>query len=410
MKVGSVGLLTVAHASADISQGALPVLLPFFIAAHHLTYAAAAAIVFSVNLVSTVAQPVFGHIADRRSRPWLIPVSMLLIGSGVAFAGVVPSYRLGLAFVMVTGLGIALFHPEGAMLMNHLAGQKKATGMSLFGIGGQLGFAIGPLMATAALLALGLKGTLCLLVPPAVMALLVIVRLPEIRTGYKTGGKGRRALPQGRSGDLWPAFCCVGGALLCRSVIVYGLNTFLPLFWINVLHQTKAAGGAAVAVLFGAMVVGNFFGGRSADRFGYRAVTVAGFVLLAALLPLLLLGLSPSMLMVLLVPIGLVMAAPFGPMVVLGQTYLPSRVGFASGVTLGLAFSFGGLLTPLFGWIADLHGLRAAVSVLAALPMLCLAFALMLLSRRIHSPDRAFGDAGAPRPAVIGSGDSGDRP
>jgi FSR family fosmidomycin resistance protein-like MFS transporter len=188
-------------------------------------------------------------------------------------------------------------------------------------------------------------------------------------------------------------------------VIVYGLNTFLPLFWINTLHQTKAAGGSAVAVLFAAMIVGNFLGGRSADRFGYRAVTVTGFVLLAALLPLLLLGLSPSMLMVLLVPIGMAMAAPFGPMVVLGQTYLPSRVGFASGVTLGLAFSFGGLLTPLFGWIADLHGLRAAVSVLAAVPVLCLAFALMLLSKRIHRPDGTFGDGGEPRPAGIGSGD-----
>ena len=185
MKTRSIWFLTVAHASADINQGAIPVLLPFFIAAHHLSYTAAAAIVFGVNIVSTVFQPIFGYMSDRWSKPWLIPLSMVVIGLGVSFAGFAPTYRIGVASVMVSGLGIAAFHPEGARLMNYLAGDKKATAMSLFGIGGQLGFAVGPLIATAALFWWGIKGTACLIVPPAVMAGLFFCMLPRLTAGYE---------------------------------------------------------------------------------------------------------------------------------------------------------------------------------------------------------------------------------
>ena len=186
MKKGSVGLLTVAHASADINQGAVPVLLPLFIAAHGLSYAAAATIVFSLNLVSTVFQPVFGYVSDRRPAPWLLPLSMLLIGLGVSFTGYAPTYAMGVAAVMVSGLGIAMFHPEGALLMNHLAGEKKATAMSLFAIGGQLGFAVGPIAAWAALSWWDLKGTGCLMIPPALMAAILLYMLPRLTAGYAT--------------------------------------------------------------------------------------------------------------------------------------------------------------------------------------------------------------------------------
>ena len=140
----------------------------------------------------------------------------------------------------------------------------------------------------------------------------------------------------------------------------------------------RARGGSALTVLLTALIAGNFLGGRSADRLGLRAVTIAGFLLLSAVLPLLLLTSNPLAATLLLVPIGLALSAPFGPMVVLGQSYLPNRVGLASGITLGLAFSFGGLTTPLLGWIADHHGLRATIGVVAFLPLLSPALSLML--------------------------------
>lgn len=389
MKSKSVALLTVSHASADINQGAVPALLPLFISAYGLSYAAGAAIVFTLNLVSTVAQPVFGYVSDRRSAPWILPVAMLLIGLGVSFTGFAPTYAMGVAAVMVSGLGIAMFHPEGALLMNHLAEDKKATAMSLFAIGGQLGFAVGPLIATAALNLWGLRGTAFLLVPPIVMAILLTAMLPRLTAGYKakTHVKSRQAAPTPQGRDRWPAFICLAAALLSRSVVFYGLNTFLPLFWIHELHQSRARAGTALATMLIAMMAGNFMGGRTADRLGLRTVAIAGFFALACFLPCLLFVSSPLAAILLLVPIGAMLSVPFGPMVVLGQSYLPRRVGLASGITLGIAFSFGGLTTPLLGWIGDHHGLRALIGVVACIPMLCLALSLVLPSEKNAGPE-----------------------
>ena len=152
----------------------------------------------------------------------------------------------------------------------------------------------------------------------------------------------------------------------------------MPLFWIDVLHQSKAAGGSALTILIGSSIAGNLLGGRFADRLGYRAVTIASFVFLSCLLPFLVFTNMATVATLLLVPLGFVLSAPFGPMVALGQGYLPNRVGLASGITLGLAFSFGGLTTPLLGWIGDHHGLRATIGAVAFLPILCVGLSLML--------------------------------
>jgi FSR family fosmidomycin resistance protein-like MFS transporter len=378
LRVRSISLLVFAHAATDLNQGAIPALLPFFIAQHHISYTAAATMVFAANLVSTAMQPIYGYIADRRSVPWLIPVALLCAGMGVSLTGVVPSFHAGVIVVGLSGLGVAAFHPEGARLINYLAGEKKATAMSFFAIGGQLGYAIGPLMATAALLLWGLKGSLSLFMVPAIAAGMLLVTLPGITAGYEHRGSGPRRHASKGGRDAWAPFVLLSIALLGRSVIFYGLNTFIPLFWIYGLHQSKAAGSTALTVLMMSSIGGNLLGGRTADRFGYRTVAIAGFVVLMIVLPLFALAESSTQAMLLLIPIGLAFSAPTGPMVVLGQGYLPNRVGLASGVTLGLAFSFGGIVMPLLGSIADRHGLHAAIWVVALMPILCAGLALTL--------------------------------
>jgi FSR family fosmidomycin resistance protein-like MFS transporter len=378
MRFRSIGLVVLAHAATDVNQGAIPALLPFFIAEHHLSYAAAATIVFAANIVSTATQPIYGYIADRRSVPWLIPMALLCAGLGVSLTGVVPSFQAGIIVVGLSGLGVAAFHPEGARLINYLDGERKATAMSFFAIGGQLGYAIGPLMGTAALLIWGLKGSLALFVVPAIVAGLMMVSLPRITEGYETKGSGKRRPVVSGGRDAWIPFVCLAIALLWRSVIFYGLNTFIPLFWIDILHQSKAAGGTALSVLMVSSIGGNLLGGRMADRFGYRAVAMTGFVVLTIVLPLFALADSPTRAMMLLVPVGLAFSLPTSPLVVLGQSYLPNRVGLASGVTLGLAFSFGGIMMPLLGAVADHYGLHTAIWVVALIPILCTALVLTL--------------------------------
>jgi FSR family fosmidomycin resistance protein-like MFS transporter len=384
MKYGSVFLLTLAHAATDINQGAIPVLLPFFIAQHSLTYVAAAAIVFTTTLVSTITQPVFGYLADRLSKPWLMPTGVLVAGIGLSCVGLAPTYETGLIAVALSGIGVAAFHPEAARLANRFAAENKATAMSIFATGGQIGFAIGPLIATFALLRWGIRGTAFLAVPAIAVTLAVASILPGLWKHHEAGAK-KGVQQQIQGTDEWGAFSFLSILVLFRSIIFYGINTFLPLFWINVLHQSKAAGASALTVFFTAGLVGNLLGGKVADRIGFRVAMLIEFATLAVFFPIFAFTSNPSWAMILLIPIGLMIFAPVGPMVVLGQSYLPNRVGFASGVTLGLAFSFGGIITPVFGWIADRQGLHAAITVMAFLPIICTGLSVLLPKPRTSS-------------------------
>ena len=172
MKYRLVSLLSLGHLIADMTQGAIPVMLPFLIAEHHLSYTSAAGIVFAGTVVSSLVQPLFGHFADRLSKPWFIPTGALIAGLGIALTGVVPSYRLVLLVVAVSGIGVAAYHPEAARTVNYVAAENKVTAMSVFGIGGQAGFAIGPLLTTALLIWWGLNGTLFLALPAVVVGIL----------------------------------------------------------------------------------------------------------------------------------------------------------------------------------------------------------------------------------------------
>ena len=158
------------------------------------------------------------------------------------------------------------------------------------------------------------------------------------------------------------------------------MTTFLPLYWINVLHQSKAVGGTALTILFTVGAVGTLFGGQLADRFGYSKVIRIGFTSLFPLLMLLTAVNNVTLATFLLIPIALSIFAPFSPMIVLGQKYLPNRLGLASGITLGLAVSVGGIFAPILGWIADKYGLLSAMDVIVYLPILAAVMAFTLPS------------------------------
>jgi len=136
MKHRDIGLLSIGHLVTDINQGALPAMLLFFISAYDLSYAAAAGIVFAANMTSSIVQPLFGHAADRFSKPWLLSAGLMLAGIGLALSGLFQSYEWIVFLAVVSGIGIAAYHTEAARLVNFAAGTKKGTAMSLFGVGG----------------------------------------------------------------------------------------------------------------------------------------------------------------------------------------------------------------------------------------------------------------------------------
>ncbi|HYW53918.1 MAG TPA: MFS transporter [Dongiaceae bacterium] len=386
-----MALLSTAHLADDVNQSFIPALLPYLIVQWHISHAAAGTLVLCQAISSSVVQPGIGHLADRRSMPWLIPLGLFLAGSGVAALGVLPSLPLLYAAALVSGIGVAMFHPEAARFANYVSGEKKASGMRWFTLGGNLGFAIGPAFGTAALAAFALPGTLAAAVPVVIVAIVVTLQLPRLAAFAPARGKTRKSLGT----DDWRSFGKLSAFVIVRSMAYLGMVAFIPLYVVEVLHGSAAVGGLTDTAFLLSGAGGTIAGGPIADRVGRKPVLLwsTGLtVVLVTAMVLLTRGGGPLWLAVgMLILTGFVLVASQASFVVLGQEYLPNRVGFASGVTLGLAVSLGGSVSPALGAIADAHGVAATLLTAGALALAgtLIAFTLPGETRRRTKPSEA---------------------
>jgi len=362
-----------AHAVDDFYQGLVPAAVPYFVLERHFSYVEASGLALAATLGSALPQIAVGVLADRRGLPWMAPLGISLAGVGAGLSGLVPGYPLVFALLLLSGLGIAMFHPPAGRDARRAAG-GSATAMSYFAAGGSVGFFIGPALVTPALDNLGLGGT-ALFIPPAVLMGFVLLR----RHGRAHHSVPARAQHHGR--DRVGLFAVLTGAEIVRSTISFGLNTFISLYWIRHLGASSALGGLALTLELGGGVAGTLLGGQIADRFGMvRTVQAGNAALLPALWALLACDDKYAALPLALI-VGLVANIPFAVLVKLGQDYLPSRPGTAAGVTLGLAVSAGGLFMPLLGLVANHHGPQGAIVVLAAVPVIAI-----LVSAALREP------------------------
>jgi len=372
--------LASGHAVADLCQGAVPALIPFLIAERGYSYSAVGALLLFVTVGSSIIQPAFGALSDRLSMAWLMPVGVALAALGVGFAGVAPNFALTALSVGIGGLGVAAFHPEGARYANYASGTRRGTGMSFFSVGGNAGFALGPILITPAVLVFGLSGTLLVAILPLTIAVLLAIELPDLkrRTATASAESAARARNADRSEDDVGAFGRLTAVISVRSGIYFGLQSFAPIWFIHEYGASEATANAFLAAMLVAGAVGTLVGGQLVDRIGRRSVLVGSIV---AQIPLLLaFVLAPSEIVagVLLAAIGFVTVMSFSVSVVMGQEYLPSRLGLASGVTLGLAIGMGGIAAALLGVLADATGLETVMWTVVALPWLGLALAQTL--------------------------------
>jgi len=361
----SISLLSGAHLVVDVSQGAVPALLPFLIAQRGYSYTAAGALVLASTLSSSVIQPLFGLSSDRRSLPWLMPAGVVLAGLGIALAGVVTSYALTFLAITLSGIGVAAFHPEGSRFANYVSGERRASGMSMFAVGGNVGVALGPVLFTPAVLVLGLRGTLVFALPAALMALLLVAELPRLR-GFRPDRAQRVA--DAEAPAAWAPFARLGGVIAFRTFVYFGLVTFVPLYFVDELGASPALANTALALMLFGGAAGTLVGGRLADRVGTRPVLIGSMALVGPLV-LAFWASGPLLASGLVFLVGAATIASFSITVVMGQQYLPGRIGLASGVTLGLAIGLGGIGAPLFGVVADAFGLSTTMLVIACLPL-----------------------------------------
>ncbi|MFD8012646.1 MFS transporter [Streptomyces sp. NPDC058955] len=386
----SIPLLAVGHACVDIYQGAVAALIPFFVAERDYTYAVASGIVLAASLLSSVAQPLFGALTDRLPMPWLLPVSTLLSGVGIALSGLADSYALTLVFVAVSGIGVAAYHPESARVAR-LASRGSHRAMGWFSLGGNIGFALAPLLVAAAIGLGSLRWTPVLALPALVGAALTV---PVLQLYARPRG-GTTTARASRGADDVTSFVKLSLAVVLRSVVFTGLSTFVALY-ARQRTGSSAAGTLALFLLFAGGAVGSVLGGALADRYDRVRVCRWSYLLSIAAVAGVIHAPGPAMfLCVALTSAGLYV--PFSLQVTLGQDYLPSRIGTAGGVTLGLTVSIGGLVGPLLGHLADSTSLRTALTPLIAMPALS-----WLLFRSLPEPTApaVVGEEASPRERV----------
>ena len=358
-------LFTVGHFAIDWAQGAIPALLPYFIATCGWSYQDAGTIVFANILLSSILQPVFGYYSDRVSRPWFAPLGIVISGACIAALPFVTDYGLVFACSMFSGLGSAIYHPEAARQVSGLAGAQKGKALGTFSVGGNAGFAVGPLFAGFCAYVVGIEGLLFYAVFDTAVALILHHRMPGILRDMKE--QQPVATANGATNEAkndWRSFGKLTILIFARSIGFDGCNAFLPLYLISVLSATAATGSFALTILFALGAVITYFGGILADRLGYvRVLRVSFFVMIPAMF-LLVNSTSLTLALLLLPLVAFSLFAPYSSAVVLGQTYLSKNIGFASGVTLGLTTTFGGLVTPIIGRAADMYGISAALQCL----------------------------------------------
>jgi len=372
-------LMMLGHMCADMNQSAIPALLPFLVLYRGFDYASAAGLMFAGSFLSSLIQPLLGTLADRKQMPQLMAIGIMMTGLGIAAIGFLENYWAIFGAVMFVGLGNAIFHPEGGRMANCVAGKEKGRSMSNFVVGGNLGFAIGPIITVFAVSMLGMRGTAVLMIPTiAMVATLVVLHGKFVEMSKSALREARKVLDVTGQKDDWPAMLKLCISIFSRSVVQGGLTTFIPLYWVAVLMQTQQQGGLMVTVMALSAAASAFIGGRIADRIGFSRVIRMAFMLPFPLIILITLTNNVWIATALIVPLVLTLNLGQGPSVVLGQKYLPSRLGMATGITLGLSVSVGGITAPLLGMVGDNFGLPMVLYVLSGVAFIGLLGALLV--------------------------------
>jgi FSR family fosmidomycin resistance protein-like MFS transporter len=357
----AMAALSAGHCATDFANGALPALLPFLKDRFGLSYTLAAALMLASATSSSLIQPLFGAWSDRRGALWLLPTGVAVAGVGIGLAAASPAYWLVLVLVVVSGLGVAAYHPEGSKFAAFASGRRRASGMSLFSIGGNLGFALGPTATTPLVLAFGLTGGLLLAVPCLAVAAALVAAVPFLRS-FVPANSGRAAAAA--EDDRPGALALLLGVIAFRSVAWFGLVTFVPLWEVSLGHS-KAHGSHLLSLMLLAGGLGTLVAGPLADRAGRRPVLLVSMLAVAPL-TVAYVAVGGILGAIALALVGVCVIGTFGVTMVMSQEYLPRRIGMASGLSIGLSIGLGGIAAVALGAVADSIDLRTAMYAAAA--------------------------------------------
>lgn len=364
-------ILSLGHLVVDIYQGALPAILPFLKEKLELSYALTGMILMASNFTSSILQPLFGYVSDKKAMAFLLPLGLLAAGVGFSLLPFSGHLALILGLVVISGLGVASYHPEGYKTAHFFTGQRAATGMSIFSVGGNIGFSLGPILSMYIIDAFGFSA-LPVIVVPALLCVAVV--LANRRTIMMPVAVHSEAVKRDVPSTSKLAYTSLGMVILIvvmRSWTQIGLMTYIPFYYIDYLKGDPLFAGKLVFVFLFCGAAGTLIGAPIADRFGHRLFVRISMLLTTITLPVIFIpAIEKSILLFVVLGIqGMLLVSSFSVTIVMAQKLLPSKLGIASGLMVGFAIGTGGLGVTILGIVADHYGVPTALYSIAILPL-----------------------------------------
>jgi len=388
-----VSLMAFAHGASDLYSGIVPFVIFFDVTRAGLPAWCQGALALGWYATSSIAQPLVGAYSDRRGRWWFLPASVALTAIAVSFAPAAASLpsvglQLGALFacIVVGGLGSAVMHPEAGRYSSVLGGSRRASAISIYQIGGQIGYGIGPLVAGALLARSSTASLIAMSVPGIVAALAVAAVMPSFARSADTIAPRDTPRDAGDTSiDRFGVGLLVASTAL-RNLVGGAFAYYLP----NLLTSrglSLTATGAVVTAYLMAAALGMYAGGATADRFGHARVAIAGLV--ASVPPLLLALSGHGALAVAALLVGsALLSVQNAPGVVLAQALMPRNLGTALGLMNGVGFGLGSLGIALVGFVVTRSGPGAALAMVSFVPLLAAA-TYYVVDRRIAAAREA---------------------
>lgn len=373
-------ILSLGHLVVDIYQGALPATLPFIKDKLDLSYALTGLILVAANMASSILQPVFGYFSDRKVMPALLPLGLLAAGVGYSLI-MLPAHFVPVLFlVVISGLGIASYHPEGYKTAHFFTGKRSATGMSFFSVGGNLGFATGPILALFIIEYLGSSSLPLIIVPAILCTAIILAYRSTIALPVVSHAEAVRRDAGKTSVATYMALGMIIFIVVMRSWTQIGLMTYIPFYYINYLKGSPLFAGKLVFIFLVSGAAGTLIGAPLADRWGHRFFVRLSLLLSTVTLPLVFLPIVQNgvLLFFVLGMQGMFLILTFSVTIVMAQKLLPHKLGIASGLLVGFAIGTGGIGVTLLGLVADHFGVPAALRSIMIIPLLGFIMSLFL--------------------------------
>ncbi|MGE0683290.1 MAG: MFS transporter [Candidatus Binatia bacterium] len=369
-----LALLGLGHLMVDLNTGALPALLPFLKNTFDLSYTMLGTLVLVANLSSSLIQPVFGHLSDRSARTWLLPFGVLAATCGMAMIGLAPNFMGILLLLFVSGVGIASYHPEAYKTAYLATGEKKATGISLFSVGGNIGYGLGPLVVVFCLTMFGQKGLLLLWGPGLLVGALFLWALPWLsRNNAVTTAQQVAATAAAPY-----ALAIVLGIVTLGACVHAGMVTYVPLYF-SARGEGTIMVGSLLSLFLIAGAVGTLIAGPVSDHIGHKKFLMLSMGMLCPLIFAFLHSSGPTSIALLAV-IGACLSPMFSITLVIAQSLMKGRLGATAGLMTGLGIGAGGLGVIVLGKVADVWGVETAMYLISFLPLLPWSLVLLLPS------------------------------